>query len=162
MGLFTFSPFFFWREKKGCKLTRRGACLCWLQETGALQEFWKQTRLTLFSRPWPLFPPLFFTPNIQAGPIQILLLSIFIVISRESPGFLPTEKVCHSTRSTAPIVFASLIKTHQIFHFFPPPTLLREPCPVISIGTIYNNEVLSHISLSRLLLAFDAAHGRAL
>lgn len=51
--------FFFFSREKGCKLTCRGVRLCWLQETDALQEFWKQTRLTLFSRPWLLFSPLF-------------------------------------------------------------------------------------------------------
>lgn len=56
-GAFQFSLFF--AREKGCKLACRGVCLCWLQETDALQEFWKQTRLTLFSWPWLLFSPLF-------------------------------------------------------------------------------------------------------
>lgn len=51
LGLFSF----FSAMEKGCKLACRGVRLCWLQETDALQEFWKQTRLTLFSRPWLLF-----------------------------------------------------------------------------------------------------------
>lgn len=58
-GFSVFLFFFFPAREKGCKLTCRGVRLCWLQETDALQEFWKQTRLTLFSRPWLLFSPLF-------------------------------------------------------------------------------------------------------
>lgn len=54
---FSASPSF-WVRKKGCKLTSRGVLLCWLPETDALQEFWKQIRLTLFSGPWLLFSPM--------------------------------------------------------------------------------------------------------
>lgn len=51
---FSASPSF-WVREKGCKLVSWGILLCWLQETDALQEFWKQIRLTLFSGPWLLF-----------------------------------------------------------------------------------------------------------
>lgn len=42
--------------------------------------------------PGCFFSPLFFTLKIQAGPIQILALSIFILISRELPGIPPIGK----------------------------------------------------------------------
>lgn len=86
-------------KEKGCKLTRRGARLCWLQETGALQEFWKPTSLSLFSRLWQLFSPLFFTLKIQAGPIQIRRLAVLILMSRELPASLPTEKYVISLKA---------------------------------------------------------------
>lgn len=54
---FSASPSF-WVKKKGCKLTSWGVLLCWLPETDALQEFWKQIRFTLFSGPWLLFSPM--------------------------------------------------------------------------------------------------------
>lgn len=54
-GFFSFS--FLLVREKGCKLVSWGILLCWLQETDALQEFWKQIRLTLFSGPWMLFSP---------------------------------------------------------------------------------------------------------
>lgn len=57
LWLFSVSPSF-WASEKGCKLVSWGVLLCWLQETDALQEFWKQIRLTLFSGPWLLFPPM--------------------------------------------------------------------------------------------------------
>lgn len=46
LGLFTPTPFFsfffffFSASRKGCAAAR---CLCWMQETDALQEIWKQT-----------------------------------------------------------------------------------------------------------------------
>lgn len=63
-GAFQFSFFYLFffsifAKEKGSKLACRGVRLCWLQKTDALQEFWKQTRLTLFSRPWLLFSLLF-------------------------------------------------------------------------------------------------------
>lgn len=65
---FSASPSF-WVRQKGCKLTSWGILLCWLQETDALQEFWKQIRLTLFSGPWLLFSP---TSREQSNPPAFL------------------------------------------------------------------------------------------
>lgn len=91
LGLFSFPFFlffFFLAREKGCKLTCRGVRLCWLQETDALQEFWKQTRLTLFSRLWLLFSPLFW--RCKQAPFKSSC--IFIIISRELPGIPPIGK----------------------------------------------------------------------
>lgn len=55
-----FSVFpFFLPGRKDVSLLAEEYAFVGLQETDALQEFWKQTRLTLFSRPWLLFSPLF-------------------------------------------------------------------------------------------------------
>lgn len=140
--------------------------LCWLQETDALQEFWKQTRLALFSRPWLLLLPLFFPLKIQAGSIQILLLSIFIVISRELPGIPPIGKYVILSKMKEPIVCrernAALIKMHRNLVFKNPlcsnSAHLFPESLVISFCMIYG-EVPPHISLSCLLLAFDVVHG---
>lgn len=67
-GIFSFP--FLWVRKKGCKLASWGMLLCWLQETDALQEFWKQIRLTLFFGPWLLFSP---TSRQQSNPPAFLL-----------------------------------------------------------------------------------------
>lgn len=74
LGLF-YTPypfFFFWFCKRKRVFACRGLRLCWLQETDTLQEFWKQTRSTLFSRLWLLFSPLFFTLKIQASSTLLL------------------------------------------------------------------------------------------
>lgn len=65
LGLF-YTPSFFWM------FACWGVRLCWLLETDMLQEFWKQTSLTLFSRLWLLFSPLFFSLKTQASPTFLL------------------------------------------------------------------------------------------
>lgn len=100
-SVFPFFCFFFLAREKGCKLTCRGVRLCWLQETDALQEFWKQTRLTLFSRLWLLFSPLFW--RCKQAPFKSSC--IFIIISRELPGIPPIGKHVILSKAKVPIVW---------------------------------------------------------
>lgn len=80
---FSASPSF-WVRKKGCKLTSWGVLLCWLPETDALQEFWKQIRLTLFSGPWLLFSPMcerYEQETLQFTCIFILIVQDYLVFT---------------------------------------------------------------------------------
>lgn len=54
-----FPPSFHLQGRKDVSSLAEECPFCWLQETDALQESWKEPRLTLFSRPWLLFSPLF-------------------------------------------------------------------------------------------------------
>lgn len=111
---FSVFPFFFAREK-GCKLACRGVCLCWVagdwRTAGVLETNQVDSVLQALAA--------FLTTvrKIQAKPVQILPLSIFIIISRELPGIPPLGKYVILSKAKVPIVHRekwSLINMHQI------------------------------------------------
>lgn len=58
-----------------------------------------------------------FTPKIQAGSIQILPLRILIIISRELPAFLPTEKFVITSKAVHLLFVLLKLRPPELFLF---------------------------------------------
>lgn len=87
----------------------------------------------------------FFTPKIQAGSIQILPLRILIIISRELPAFLPTQKFVITSKAVHLLFVLLKLRPPELF-------LVIKSLPFASF-TIW-----SHIFTCDVLLVFDVKH----